>query len=128
MGRMEEVIGEALRRLVEQEFPRSFKSPKKVMKPGARRVPKWIRDEVWRRDGGRCAYADSDGARCGETGWLEFDHIKPFALGCKSDDPTNIRLLCRVHNGAEAKRLLGVTPPSTNRNNNSNTARPETPG
>ena len=109
MGRMEDVIGEALRRLVEQESPGK---PGRLRKPAAtapesRRIAKWIRDEVWRRDGGRCTYAGTDGARCGETGWLEFDHLVPWTLGGRSDDPANIRLLCRVHNMAEAKRLLG---------------------
>ena len=29
---------------------------------------------------------------------LEFDHIIPWAQGGLSDDPDNIRLLCRTHN------------------------------
>ena len=109
MGRMEEVIGEALRRLVEQESPGKQRRPRKPAAPApeSRRIAKWVRDEVWRRDGGRCAYTGTDGARCGETGWLEFDHRVPWALGGRSDDPANIRLLCRVHNAAESKRLLG---------------------
>jgi len=109
-GRMEEVIGEALRRLVEQECPAKRGRTRKptASGPRSRRIAKWVRDEVWHRDGGRCAYIGADGARCGATGWLEFDHILPWALGGRSDDPANIRLLCRVHNMAEAKRLLGV--------------------
>lgn len=110
LGRMEEVIGEALRRLVEQERPGRTGRPRQpaANAPASRRIAKWVRNEVWRRDGGRCAYTGADGARCGATGWLEFDHIVPWALGGRSDDPVNIRLLCRVHNMAEAKRLLGA--------------------
>ncbi|OGR91375.1 MAG: hypothetical protein A2V88_16840 [Elusimicrobia bacterium RBG_16_66_12] len=111
MGRMEEVIGEALRRLVEQELPGKQRRPWKPSTPAkeSRRIAKWIRNEVWRRDGGRCAYTGTDGARCGQTGWLEFDHRVLWALGGRSDDPANIRLLCRVHNIAEAKRLFGAS-------------------
>lgn len=114
LGRMDEVIGEALRRLVEQERPGKPGRPRKQTEsePASRRIAKWIRDEVWRRDGGRCAYTGADGAPCGATGWLEFDHIIPWALGGRSDDPANIRLLCRVHNMAEAKRLIGASRPA----------------
>jgi len=111
LGRMEEVIGEALRRLVEQEKPGGSRRPRKTAAaPKSRRIAKWVRDEVWRRDGGRCTYTGTDGLRCGETGWLEFDHVVPWSLGGRSDDPVNIRLLCRVHNMAEAKRLLVARP------------------
>ena len=64
-------------------------------------------DIVWRRDGGRCAYLGPDGHRCGETAWLELDHIIPWARGGRSDEPGNIRLLCRAHNQSEAARLFG---------------------
>lgn len=109
MGRMEDVIGEALRRLIKEEQPGKIGRRRKIAAadPESRRIAKWIRDEVWRRDGGRCSYLGLDGARCGETGWLEFDHIVPWALGGKSDEPENIRLLCRVHNVAEARRIFG---------------------
>ncbi|MBI3298511.1 MAG: HNH endonuclease [Elusimicrobia bacterium] len=108
-GRMEEVLGEALRRLVEVEREKltSKRSPRKTDSPPSRRVPKRVRDEVWRRDGGRCSYAGTDGIICGATGWLEFDHVTPWAKGGKSDDPANIRLLCRIHNAAEARREFG---------------------
>lgn len=105
-ARAEDVIGEALRRLVERERPgktfRRGKAPRNT-----RRIAKSIEDEVWRRDGGRCAFVGPEGARCGETAWLELDHVVPWALGGRSDDASNIRLLCRAHNQAEAKRLLG---------------------
>lgn len=109
MGRMEDIVGEALRRLIKEERPGEIGRRRKTAAadPESRRIAKWIRDEVWRRDGGRCVYAGPDGVMCGETGWLEFDHVIPWALGGKSDDPANIRLLCRVHNAAEARRVFG---------------------
>lgn len=65
---MEDIIGESLRRLVEAEV-------------AARRSPKWVEDIVWRRDGGRCAYLGPEGLRCGETAWLELDHVVPMGEG-----------------------------------------------
>jgi len=108
MGRMEEVIGEALRRLVAQERPGKLRRRKAARtSPEVRGIAKWVEDQVWRRDGGRCAYIGPEGIRCCETAWLELDHVVPRALGGRSDDPANIRLLCRAHNQSEAKRLLG---------------------
>ncbi|MBI5241693.1 MAG: hypothetical protein HY926_14565 [Elusimicrobia bacterium] len=108
MGRMEEVIGEALRRLVHDDIPAGPSRRPRASSPDGRHIPKWVRDEVWRRDSGRCAFVSADGWRCGETAWLEFDHIVPFALGGPSNDPANIRLLCRSHNQSERLRLLGA--------------------
>lgn len=110
-GLMEEIIGEALRRLVEEERPgqrRRRGSRPEPRDDNVRRIPRWIQDEVWRRDAGRCTFLSPEGIRCGETAWLEFDHIMPFAIGGRSDDPANIRLLCRAHNQSEALRVLGA--------------------
>ncbi len=134
MGRMEDVIGEALRRLVEAErraflaLPsakplrppstqhRGPSSPERSgpapvpaagSSPESRYVPRRVKDEVWRRDSGRCAYVSADGVRCGETAWLEWDHVVPRAMGGASNDPANIRLLCRAHNQSEARRIFG---------------------
>jgi hypothetical protein len=109
-GDMEDIIGDALRRLVEAELAAHRAKRAKRADDGpatARRSPKWVEDIVWRRDGGRCAYRGPEGLRCGETAWLELDHIIPWARGGRSDDPGNIRLLCRAHNQSEAARLFG---------------------
>jgi 5-methylcytosine-specific restriction endonuclease McrA len=44
--------------------------------------------------------------RCQEKRGLEFDHIKPFALG-GTNDIKNIRLLCRNCNQREAFKIFG---------------------
>lgn len=111
-GRMEEIIGEALKRLIEQELPgggprRRRGTARESAPKHSRGIPRWVQDEVWRRDGGRCAYRGPGGEPCGETGWLEYDHVFPFARGGSSDDPANVRLLCRAHNQAEGRRLFG---------------------
>lgn len=57
-----------------------------------------VKNEVWFRDGGCCSYKDPLTKRkCESKFQLEFDHIKPVAIGGDSD-VNNIRLLCREHN------------------------------
>ncbi len=53
-------------------------------------IPKMIQAEVWQRDRGMCT-------KCQSTYALEFDHIRPFAMGGKST-VENLRLLCRACN------------------------------
>ena len=72
---------------------------------GSRHIPAPVRREVWKRDGGRCAYIGSRG-RCAEHGFLEFHHVRPFAAG-GSADASNIQLRCRAHNVFEAQQFLG---------------------
>lgn len=73
--------------------------------PGSRHVPASVKRAVWARDGGRCAFAGTEG-RCTARGFLELHHIEPFALG----GPTtvdNLQLRCRAHNAYEAERGFG---------------------
>lgn len=69
-----------------------------------RYIPAKVKAAVWRRDDGRCAWRFDDGVVCGSRDFLEYDHIVPFARGGRSDNPRNIRLLCRLHNGLAAER------------------------
>jgi len=34
------------------------------------------------REGGQCAFVSADGRRCPARGFIEFDHVKPFAKRC----------------------------------------------
>jgi hypothetical protein len=89
------------RKLAESKRPR----PARPSKPGSRHVPAAIRREVWKRDGGQCAFI-GDTRRCAERGFLEVHHVIPFADG----GPTtaeNLELRCRAHNGYEAERHFG---------------------
>jgi 5-methylcytosine-specific restriction endonuclease McrA len=68
--------------------------------PGSRHIPAAVRREVWRRDGGRCAFVGMHG-RCHERAFLEFHHVVPFATGGPAES-SNIQLRCRAHNRYEA--------------------------
>jgi hypothetical protein len=66
-----------------------------------RAIPAHVRREVFRRDGGRCAFVDGEGRGC-ESAWqLEFHHCVPYGRdGPHTTD--NIELRCRAHNQFEA--------------------------
>jgi hypothetical protein len=70
-----------------------------------RYVPYWVQRFVWKRDQGRCVFTREERV-CGERSGLEFDHIKPVAMGGRSE-PDNIRLLCRAHNQLRAREVFG---------------------
>jgi hypothetical protein len=61
-----------------------------------------VKRVVWARDRGRCAFVGADGRRCGERAFVEFHHVKPYAVGGR---PTvaNIQLRCKCHNRYEAR-------------------------
>jgi hypothetical protein len=103
---LEEVFTEAVKKLLDWLDPskRRRRAPS-ATSGSVRRVPSSVKAEVWIRDGGRCTY-ETDGRRCPATGALQYDHITPWARGGRSDDPANIRLLCRAHNALEARRVF----------------------
>ncbi|MDD5302333.1 MAG: HNH endonuclease signature motif containing protein [Elusimicrobia bacterium] len=103
-----EVVGEYLSRHdPELKLRAAAPPPVPVQARAGRRVAGRLRDAVWARDGGRCAFVSEDGRRCECRRGLELDHVVPFSIGGRSDDPANIRLLCREHNQRERRRLLG---------------------
>jgi 5-methylcytosine-specific restriction endonuclease McrA len=71
-----------------------------------RTIPATVRREVWKRDGGRCAWVGPDGRRCNSRWKLELDHIQPQALGGPST-LDNLRLACRPHNMLHAEHTYG---------------------
>jgi 5-methylcytosine-specific restriction endonuclease McrA len=71
-----------------------------------RLIPAAVKREVWVRDGGRCQFRLENGEPCGSTHRLQFDHVRPVALGGESTVP-NLRLACSAHNLLAARRIFG---------------------
>jgi HNH endonuclease len=70
----------------------------------SRYIPAAVRQAVYLRDGGRCAYIAAGGRRCNERAGVEIHHIRPYA----HDGPAtidNLSLRCRSHNNYEWWRL-----------------------
>jgi hypothetical protein len=64
-----------------------------------------VRRQVWKRDGGQCAWVGPDGRRCESQWQLEYDHVHPAALGGAAT-VENGRLLCRPHQQLSAEQTL----------------------
>jgi hypothetical protein len=108
-GRLEDVLMTAMSDYLRRHDPlqdRNTAACAPPSNPKSRHIPAAVRRLVWKRDGGRCAFQ-----LCGETRGLEVDHVLPWALGGRSDDPKNLRLLCAAHNQSERRRIFGDTVP-----------------
>ena len=79
--------------------------PASSVRARSRHVPAAVTREVWKRDGGRCAFVGPEG-RCPERGFLEFHHVVPFADGGPTTS-ANLSLRCRAHNQHEARAVFG---------------------
>jgi len=67
-----------------------------------------VRVKVHQKANGACEYVCSESGKvCGSRYQVQVDHIVPRSLG-GSDQPENLRLLCRQHNLIEAERILGA--------------------
>jgi len=75
--------------------------------PGGRHIPRRVRREVWKRDGGQCAHVSPAGRRCESRWMVEFDHVQEFARGGPAT-VDNVRLLCRTHNQYAAELAYGA--------------------
>ncbi|MDI6773699.1 MAG: HNH endonuclease signature motif containing protein [bacterium] len=62
-------------------------------------IPTAVKQEVWKRDGGRCVV-------CEATDELHFDHVIPFSRGGTSLVAENVQLLCARHNIEKHDRIL----------------------
>ena len=72
----------------------------------SRYIPSEIKNAVWERDQGHCAFMAQNGRQCSERRWIEFHHIIPFAWGGESS-VNNIELRCRTHNAYEGELIFG---------------------
>jgi hypothetical protein len=73
-----------------------------------RHIPARVKRTVWKRDGGRCAFVAKGGRRCEARGFLEYHHVRPYAVG---GEPTvdNIEIRCRAHNAYEADLFFAAS-------------------
>lgn len=135
-GRLEDLIREALETYLDRKDPQrrlelkaarvecvaetpapapedSERLPTRFLRAWAagRYIPAKVKSAVWARDDGRCAWREPDGTVCGSKDWIEYDHLRPYAKGGRSDDPRNIRLLCRTHNQAASEAIFGRRAP-----------------
>jgi hypothetical protein len=81
----------------------------RVGAPDSRHVPTPVKRAVWVRDLGRCAFVGTDGRRCGERAFVEFHHVRPYAVGGEAG-VANVQLRCRRHNGYEARVYFAREP------------------
>lgn len=125
-GKLNDIYKEALSKLIEELEPKrakrdqTEKEQRKEPSPAARQVthderhqitsryiPKHVRGEAWEDAKACCQYVSALGKRCGETKFLEFDHVFSWADGGSSKTASNIRILCRNHNAWFAKVRFG---------------------
>ena len=85
-------------------------APTRPAAPGSRQIPVAVKRAVWQRDG-QCAFVAQSGRRCEERSFLEFHHVRAFALGGEATIE-NIALRCRAHNAYEAELIFGAYGPS----------------
>ena len=66
----------------------------------SRQASRADRYKAWKRAGGKCE-------KCGSKRNLNWDHVKPYALGGRSE-PENLRVLCHHCNQREAIKVFGL--------------------
>jgi 5-methylcytosine-specific restriction endonuclease McrA len=114
-----EIIGYALAFLLEKADPLRVnekvetvtqthaKLQKKENKPTAAAAAGRVKRLLIKNAGASCTYKDPKSGRvCGSKYQVQIDHIIPRVLG-GTDEPSNLRVLCRVHNFMMAERFLG---------------------
>jgi hypothetical protein len=82
-------------------------SRKSSTKTDTRYIPKGVKQRVWKKCNGKCAFVGSNGKRCNSEHLLQFDHYPvPYARG-GLNTIDNLRLLCAKHNRHTAERTYG---------------------
>lgn len=112
-GEIAAIFERALATMVRELEDKKFGAPKRERRDAgptrpSRYVPKKVRNAVWMRDGGQCAFVGTQG-RCTEKAFLEYHHVIPFAAGGETT-VENIQLRCASHNAYEATVWFGGDP------------------
>jgi hypothetical protein len=101
-------LGALLEKIAKEKLAQTNSPRSSIAQPssGSRHVPAAVKRAVWLRDEGRCAFLSNSGRRCSARGFLEFHHVKPYAIGGEATKD-NIELRCRPHNAYEADVFYG---------------------
>jgi hypothetical protein len=115
-GDVAQVVDRALTVLLEELARRKFAATPRPRPSGAsasvagpaasRHIPAAVKRTVWLRDGGRCAFVGKAARRREARGFLEFHHVRPYAVGGAATTD-NIQIRCRAHNAYEADLFYG---------------------
>ena len=97
---------EAVFKKVLEHFLKTSERKPRAFNQESRRIPRSVKEAVFKRDCGQCCYTAPDGVRCTSRHYLQIDHIVPFATGGKTE-LSNLRLLCPAHNRLMAERHFG---------------------
>jgi hypothetical protein len=109
---LSQVLARALRVLIEQLLRQKFAVTDSPRRGGCAHddlsayVPAEVKRTVYFRDRGRCTFVGTDGRRCGERAFLEFQHVVPRAVSGPAT-AENLVLMCAVHNRHEAEVYFG---------------------
>jgi hypothetical protein len=77
-----------------------------VKEKKSRYIPVKVKATTIARAQSQCEYVGASGKRCCEKRHLQFEHVKPFALGGNNIEE-NILLYCRAHNQLTAIEIFG---------------------
>ncbi|MBT3235379.1 MAG: HNH endonuclease [Bdellovibrionales bacterium] len=103
-----EIIEIALDQTLADAKSRKMRRASKRKSSNPRYINRSLKESVHHRSNGQCEYISPlNSKRCQARRHLQIDHIKPLALGGKSDK-SNLRHLCFAHNQRSAIKLLGV--------------------
>jgi hypothetical protein len=105
----ERAVSLLLEKVEKAKLGAAAKPRPRPIRPGADRqrdIPSHVQRAVSQRDGGQCGFVSKGGHRCTERAFLEFHHIRPYALGGLAT-VENISLRCRRHNQYEAELVFG---------------------
>lgn len=89
----------------------------------SRHIPDAIKRTVYERDGGQCTFVGTDGRRCEERGYLQFDHLDGFARQ-KAHRASRVSLKCFAHNQHAAEVMYGRELIARKRRERANRTRP----
>ncbi|HXH31302.1 MAG TPA: HNH endonuclease signature motif containing protein [Bacteriovoracaceae bacterium] len=99
----EALVDEKIREL---ELTKTHRHTKTDSAKKTRYIPVSTKRQILERSRNRCEHVHAEGKRCEERRYLEFDHIKPYALG-GNRSPANMRILCRNHNQQRSIETFG---------------------